>query len=467
MHNYETLKELATTIRKEHKVKCRVSDLFALAPANDPFYMGTEADVENGKWFSDLWERFNYVGQRGIHLRRVHYQIISQENPVLMSNGKPYTNTEECWKYLNQASKCARYLEYVDAESFVDRRNPDPKIFGEWGEVETELEIDNNLLFDSFTFPEFPECPEFTIQGRDADLQPTTPFPVQQVYQVEIWCEKSTMNDVLIPLCQKYKVNLVTGVGEQSITSTIELVKRSNIHKKPVRVLYVSDFDPAGKSMPLAVSRKVEYFINKLYSDLDFRVFHVVLTEEQVKHYKLPRTPIKETERRKDRFEEHYGTGATELDALEALYPGTLRDILEKHISNYYDKTLQQRIDEFREEIDYDLQEIQEDIVRRHKKDIDQLVEEYGEIKAEFEEHMKNFQESLERVWQAMTDEMEAVQPNLDTYEQPEAEGLTEIGEGLYNSQRSYEEQLVTYKEFQGKGNGNLAHLSEVLLSEH
>jgi hypothetical protein len=41
-----------------------------------------------------------------------------------------------------------------------------------------------------------------------------------------------------------------------------------------------------------------------------------------VRQYRLPRTSIKPSELRKQRFEDTFGTGAVELDALETLHPG-------------------------------------------------------------------------------------------------------------------------------------------------
>ena len=63
-----------------------------------------------------------------VHIRRVHYQIVSQRTPVMLPNGKPYENTAECWDMLNMASKVARYLQLVDPAAFTDRRNDDPVI---------------------------------------------------------------------------------------------------------------------------------------------------------------------------------------------------------------------------------------------------------------------------------------------------------------------------------------------------
>src|SRR5438270_1797657 len=78
------------------------------------------------------------------------------------------------------------------------------------------------------------------------------------------------------------------------------------------------------QSMPVAVSRKIEYFVRTLGLDLDVRLFPVVLTLDQVQYYELPRTPIKETERRRGGLEDRYGQAAVEVDALEALHPRLL-----------------------------------------------------------------------------------------------------------------------------------------------
>src|SRR5207244_12427132 len=110
------------------------------------------------------------------------------------------------------------------------------------------------------------------------------------------------------------------------------------------RILYVSDFDPAGQSMPVAVARKIEYFVRTLGLDVDVRVFPVVLTLDQIQYYRLPRTPIKETERRRTGFESRHGEGAVELDALEALYPGELTSVLSQYIEEYYAASLDAQV---------------------------------------------------------------------------------------------------------------------------
>src|SRR5579872_7166276 len=94
--DYETIKQLAK------EMSCKVTDLIPLAPQNDPFYTGTPGDWSLGEWFAGLWNGFGY--RNNVHIRRVHYQIVSQRTPVMMPNGKPYENTTECWDMLNMAS---------------------------------------------------------------------------------------------------------------------------------------------------------------------------------------------------------------------------------------------------------------------------------------------------------------------------------------------------------------------------
>ena len=131
----------------------------------------------------------------------------------------------------------------------------------------------------------------------------------------------------LMPLGVRYGINIVTGVGELSLTRCIELVARARASGRPVRILYVSDFDPGGMSMPVAVARKIEFYVRSHDETLDIQVRPVVLTEEQCIEYRLPRIPIKASEHRGAKFEERFGEGMTELDALEALHPGELQRI--------------------------------------------------------------------------------------------------------------------------------------------
>ncbi len=431
--DYGQIKQLAKTTGQ------RVTDLIVLAPQNDPFYTGTPTDWALAEWFTQLWQAFGYTG--GVHIRRVHYQIVSQDQPVVLPNGVPYENTMECWDILNLASKAARYLGLVDAAAFRDRRNPEPVVYARHWRSRPAVYASGDIETSDLSLPAFPALPQYQISG----------YRGQQAYHVEIWCEKSTMNDVLEPLCQHYGANLQTGLGELSITATLALVSRLRQANTPARILYVSDFDPAGQSMPVAVSRKIEYFVRTLGLDLDVRVFPVVLTLEQVQHYGLPRTPIKETERRRVGFESRHGEGAVELDALEALYPGELQAVLSRYIECYYDSSLSELVADAQARLQEDLSFAWREVLAPYAAEVQELQSVYEQLQEELAERLAGYSQRMQHLWHAMRSDLEAAVPDLRYYPLPLPEYGDEIGDGLYNSARDYLEQVEAYKAFQGK----------------
>src|SRR5829696_1873242 len=324
---YDGLKELAKRLGRP------VSTLYALAPQNDPFFIGP-ARQATASWFASLWNDHGIA--KGHHLRRIHYRLISQETPVRMLNGLPFENTDECWKALCNASADARHLGLVPANALVDRRNAEPMIYFHGGQdTEASVYVSGEVSFGLAL--NMPPAPRLSLVTPD----------IKQRYHLELWAEKTTVNDVLMRLGNLYGVNIVTGAGELSITHSVNVVERACESGRPVRVLYLSDFDPAGLSMPVAVARKIEHrlYVEGLHH-LNIQVRPLVLTAQQCVVYALPRTPIKETERRGARFEERNGEGATELDALEALHSGALQRILSREIERYHDAGLAHRIRE-------------------------------------------------------------------------------------------------------------------------
>ena len=242
----------------------------------------------------------------------------------------------------------------------------------------------------------------------------------------------------------------MTGVGELSLTACHALIKRILCIGRPVRILYLSDFDPAGASMPVAaVARKIEFLHARGGHDLDLQVRPVVLTHEQCIEYRLPRTPIKTTEPRAARFEERFGAGATELDALQALHPGELRRILEGELDRYYDHTLSNRIEEHADTAREQLNEITRRVHRDHHAQIEGLRAEYAKIHSGLEAWRKR----AGVVWQAITEDLSAEAPEYG-YGWPEPEAGDEDLDPLFDSTRDYLTQIARYKRHQGKAGG-------------
>jgi hypothetical protein len=428
---YEDLKALAEELDRP------LGTLYALTSEADPFMAGRETRAERAEWFGDLWRRFKL--QPGAHLRRIHYVLISQSAPVLMPNGEPYENTENCWtNVLTRAVRDARYLGLIKLRDISDRRNDEAHIHYDDETADAEISVEggfNAYVAPSLTLPE---------------LKFTAP-KIPQRYMVEIWCEKSTMNDVLMPLGERYGVNVVTGVGELSLTRCVELVDRAVARADglPVRILYISDFDPSGASMPVAVARKIEFVLRSEYHDVDIQVRPVVLTHDQCVQYRLPRTPIKDSDKRAGNFEARFGAGATELDALEALHPGELARILEAEIERYYDDTLDDQIEEISADVQRDLDAITDEVHERHADAIKELKAEHKKAVAAIKAFEKKAKPLLREIQKDLSDQV----PDCNDYDWPDPSDFEgdEDDDPLYDSSRDYVEQIDRYKEHQDK----------------
>lgn len=479
---YEEVKSLAKQLQRP------IATMIALSNENDPFLADRPgARLEGARWFAELWKVMD--PSTGIHLRRLHYRLLSSATTICPDNSI-YENTDECWRFLGRAASDARYLGLVPPGRFVDRRAQKPLVSdppaaqGGWLYTEGDL--------DSPPFPPEPplerawaatafEPKEWWLPLRPRlNLSPPKPAPR---YRLEIWCEKSTINDILRPLGSQHGITVIVGAGEMSTTTCSDAVDRIERHRLATRILYVSDFDPAGHAMPISVSRKIEYFLIHRGIDLDVRIVPVSLTAAQVAEYDLPRVPIKSSDRRKDNFENQHGEGAVELDALVALRPGSLEQILEGEIARYRDPTLDQRIDAKADEVDEKLREIEGEIYTRHA---DALAEAEADFQATQEAIVEERRGAHEReqeierlghehnhairvheynarlllaawhdrwtpTWDTIRRDLREASPSVDEIDWPEHAEANESPDPLFDSYRSYVEQIDRYKRHQGK----------------
>lgn len=436
----------------------RIPDLLAMASQNDPFYI-MPAQVKQAEWFAELWTRLDIP--YGAHLRRIHYKLISQpeDHPVLMVDGRPYGNTEKCWQYLGAASKAARCLSLVDPTAFEDKRNPEPTI------VRCYADDDQNpyVVLDE---PDEWRLPEIRVDLAD-DLNWTVPVPYVNGYDfsdndkpfhLELVSEKSTMDDVVLPLCQRIGINYAPATGFQSITGVIHLLQRVAQSRKTGVVFYVSDFDPAGAFMPASVARQIEFWRPHIAPEQEIILVPVVLTPEQVSRYQLPPIPIKETDKRQDNFLAKYDVqGATELDALEALHPGALRNIIIKAAEPYQDFQISRRLEAAEQAADEAVSDAWRETRYIHSMALKALRNQTQEIVGRYQARLESLREainddlapireSLDILRQAVKDDIEAFDPG-DLPTRPESDlTLPDVFPGLFDSRRDYLTQLGHYK---------------------
>jgi hypothetical protein len=307
-----------------------LGQLTVLKPNLDPFRLDTPANHRNGQWFAEQIKRL--VPHGVVHLRGLHYRIVAAAD-VEKPNGGTYTNTEEDWNWLIEfAAKPARWLGYVSFDRIIDERNDEPEVWEP--EEATVLRWTNLDAMHGIALPSPDSVLPYVSCSVGAGKQP---------YRIILVGEKSSLGPVLRPIAGRVAGELILPTGEMTDTLIYGLAERANDDSRPAVVLYFSNFDPAGWAMPANVSRKLQALAVERFPDLNIELHAVALTLDQVREFDLPSTPLKETERRGDRWREIMGREQTEIDALAALRPGVLRDIAKAAVEPFFDSSFAER----------------------------------------------------------------------------------------------------------------------------
>jgi hypothetical protein len=432
------LKGLQQALREQEGRKRPAVDLMVLSPQHDPFNSGTPGDIANAEWFAEA-----FGSATGTHLRRIHYRLVARGD-VMRADGKLYENDKDSWNYLNEASRHARYLGLVDPEDLVDRRNPEPHIHMAPG---WDLEPDWRYELDTNRFQRIPTHLGGEFRYRYSPLVDVSTEvggyiyeEALQPYLVEVWAEKTTMNDILIPLCRRLGVNYVSGAGYQSVTAMVSLLRRVERLEKPCRVLYVSDYDAAGRNMPRQMARHMEFWSERYGTDHDIRVEPIVMTAEQAEKY--PAAP---------------DSGAVELDAMEELDPGLLARVVHEKASQFRDFDLSSKVHEnaleaqrvVNEAVDGAIAE-ERAAVEGIKGEAEVIYERYRarleSLAAELDGELSPLDERLEELQQAVREKLAALEPDLPDLPEGETEDDPDDEGWLFDSRRDYLEQLGYYK---------------------
>jgi hypothetical protein len=180
-------------------------------------------------------------------------------------------------------------------------------------------------------------------------------------------------------VCQELGVNLVVGVGFLSITAVVKALQRvqqlrETLGGRPARIFYGSDFDPAGDNMPQSVGRQFEFWRRQYAPESDIKLKPVALTLAQCEQYDLPGVPTKAGDSRAAGFKAAYGRDATELDALEALHPGVLADLIREAVAPYRDEGLEDRLREAEAEAQTALDDAWEDATEETRRGVTGLL---------------------------------------------------------------------------------------------
>ncbi len=369
-----------------------MNDLTVLDKANDPFRVDTPARHRDGEWLATTAATLG-LGDRTVHLRGLHYMLIGQPKP----DGTPYANTEKDWLWLAEdAAKAARFLNYMPFGQIVDQRNTPPVIRKfESPEPGAYLSTDPDI--------EIPDDIEPTLYTRD--------FRGVQPYKLVLIGEKSSLEPVLAPVAAAFRADLYLPTGEPSDTMLHQMASVGATDGRPVVVLYFSDCDPSGWQMPVSVSRKLQAFKAALFPGLEFEVHRVALTPDQVREHGLPSTPLKDTEKRADKWQQAMGVAQTEIDSIAALQPDLLNRIARAAVGPFYDSGLDRRVERYRDEW---LDRAREMIAASF--DLDRL----AEIRSDAEQQLEGMREQILELNDALR--IDVNPDDLPTIDLPDAE---------------------------------------------
>ncbi len=163
---------------------------------------------------------------------------------------------------------------------------------------------------------------------------------------VEVWVEKDALIGVIERGCRRLDVPYFSCRGYTSQSELWGAARRLILREQDgtdTHILHLGDHDPSGIDMTRDIQERLGLFGSRA------KVTRIALTREQVDECGLPPNPAKLTDTRFDGYVALHGSESWELDALE---PGVIVGLIERHVESLIDwearKTWELRQDEAR-----------------------------------------------------------------------------------------------------------------------
>lgn len=246
-------------------------------------------------------------------LRALHYQLVSLG----------MTNDIQHYKRVVASLGDARWDRIVDFDTFSDL---DREMIGETRAAETNL--DNSVSEAKDQIRLWMEA----YQKNRWENQPIYP---------EVFIEKKALQGVFQRACRDFDVALGACKGYPSLTFLHESSQRfrlAEIRDQKVVIIYFGDYDPSGEDIPRSIHENFSRF------GVDVEVRRIALMEHQVREWRLPPAPAKQTDSRTAAWE---GLGQVELDAVK---PEVLVELCKNAINELFNPDLYAELMEREEE---------------------------------------------------------------------------------------------------------------------
>ena len=271
-------------------------------------------DFADANWVTKLVKLYD---RQPIHLRRLHYFALACKT-ITKPDGQPYSNTIDDYDFLINACLQARYLNLLAHESFA---------IANLAYVPERLSICRHLPYKHQWQNGFKQKIEQFCQSYTRTLIAAI-APVH----LEIWLENSTAIDLLLPLVNKYNIDLIGCENEIPLTTVLHFIRHISLAKRPAHILHLSDLTCRKKIVTPPAQVKLNSLMDQycLSKRLDISFEHLLLTPAQKEHFNLPYQPQPRYIAHKERNEY-----VVELNSLEAIRPGHIVKILDRRIEKY------------------------------------------------------------------------------------------------------------------------------------
>lgn len=450
----DELKALAARIRRTYGVRCQVDDVLALSRSHDPFYVIPDGSREQlAHWFVDTVvplgiRLFGTVDD--VHHRRLHYTLGTTGAPNHL--GEPYRLSTPR-SVLSSASSAARALGLLDDVRLADHRHRDAlgHLYAMREPPQPEIVADGEGWVERLPTISAPsdtadsDAGSFRAEGYEHSH-------ADEATGLYVIVEKSTVDDVLEPVCEALGITFVPQVGISSNVFIEALIDKIEGEGRPARIGYVADLDAGGGVMPRHVSRMIQHARATGRLTVDVALDRIALTWEQVITHRIPLADKDLGDRRQW---DH--PGRVELDALVVVAPtGTLEGIVRDWAEPYRSGELRAELADAEAEADETVEREWDDHTERWRRRAARLdsirrrvIARHAETFALLDTYNADA-ERVARLVERLDGELDELVASFDPTlpERPEPdEVLDDVSGWLFDSERSYLDQLVAFRE--------------------
>lgn len=147
-----------------------------------------------------------------------------------------------------------------------------------------------------------------------------------QPYYIEVMVEKQALEGILLPICTELDITFMANKGYSSASAFYrsgQRFARRAAEGKKLKILYLGDHDPSGIDMTRDVLERVPLLGGTPLTTicmpipLDIDIQRLALNIEQVREFKPPKNPAKQTDSWCEKYVAEFGPDSWELDAVD------------------------------------------------------------------------------------------------------------------------------------------------------